>query len=591
MSHQTLQYPMDKDKAGRSYWGVIHNTAAVYPDNPTEEQKQNAEFFYKYLIENFVCPDCVNHAREYMAANKPDFSSRLSLSSYFCNMHNEVNKKLGKKIHDCSSLTTKGVSHDNTTCTTCNIKKSGLNDNLEDYKTTLRNTILSVCKEEGLTPPNIHFQPCPDNTSTSCIIYDTTRMKDGVYFGDADIYINPYSASLRTVLHETKHYADLKKGKPLLEVPTDTYAINKINQHFQFDSYKNDIKDNGKLMMDEQVLVAKDNNNENIQLIPIKNDIFGTSNKREVKYDQIALKTFYDYPSLHRINSLYEKGAAYRGKEEINSAEGEVHKNVFVPDNNDDFILSSLNGIFSWPASLVGVSPSTMTMTYVGSMVTNVMMYLIRSNLSTFGTSVFSLFASVSLFTGAAIFKNSIGQGDRGFIQGIVSMFLSAGINNLVPQKREVMSEGLRLFIEGIKSFDLGKIKESMMFDEDAFTMNKAIRPIQEKTQKIANALLGSESGPSIRDLQMASRSNFDARNYSPQTFATGDKNTIPSYANSDLKSVAGAYERTRNIIGGGNSPNATALNNIDLNDLANELNSGIADLDLDADSYEILQM
>lgn len=597
MSQQTITYPQDKETAGKSWWTVIHNLAAEYPKEPTQTDKIKAKRAFSYLIDNFVCMECVSHAKDYIKKNgEPDYSSKYTLSSYFCNMHNNVNERLGKQKYDCSSILSNVTAHDNATCPTCTVKKPELINDLENYKKNARNMILSICKEESISPPNVHFQPCPDNTSTSCITYDQNRMKDGVLFGDADIYINPYSASLRTIIHETKHYVDLKKGNNLSEVPTDNYAIDKINRHFNFDSYKSQMDEHSKLM---------DTTTSDIKLLPIKNDVFA---RKEIKFDQLNLRTYHDYPSLHRINNMFANGGGSAGKPptQIGAAESipneslpdEDKKNVFVPENNDDFILSGLNGIFTWPASLVGVPASTMSMQYVGSLVTNVAMYIIASNFSTFGSSMVSTLSAIFMFTGSAIFKNSIGQGDRGFIQGIIGMLLSHGINSLTPQKRAVMSEGLRLFIEGLKSFDLSKIKEAFFFDDESFIINKSIKPapiVKSLTdnEKVANALLASSAGVGgTRDTQLASRRDYDMRNFVTNALSVGDKNTVPNYANSDLRSVANSYERKRQILNQSAGPSAaSSLNDLDIDTLSNEIQSGINDFELDSNTYEILQM
>ena len=596
-----LKYPQDKDTAGSQFWGVIHNIAAKYPNHPTDIDKKKARGFLSYLISHFVCQDCVREAAEYIKNNRIDYSSRNSLSEYFCKMHNAVNERLGKPTVDCDSILDghSVVSHDNTTCTTCNVKKEGdIKTNLEDFKKSARNIVLSICREESIAPPNIHFQPCPDKASTSCITYDSGRIKEGVYFGDADIYINPYSASLRTVIHETKHYVDLKKGRSLGEVDADNYAIDKINQHFTFDTYKNEPAVNA-VHMDETT---------NRDLLPITNDVF---DKKPNPISVGDLSTKYDYPSLNRLNGMLDERIQKAASDRV--VEGRVAEpveNKFIAENNNDFILSSLNSVFAWPASLVGVSPSSLNMQYTGSFITQVIMYLINSNLSTFGAAMVGFVGSVGLFTGSAIFKGAISQGDRGFIQGIVSMFLTSGINSLTPAKRGVMGEGLRLLIEGVKTFDLMKIKEAFFFDDEAFKLNKSINgegakqngkphKIDPKTgyrnDAVANALAASV-GPAdyktsmdvspIRGMQLASQRQFDASN--PSNYMTGDKNTVPNYSNSTLESIANSYARKRSIFGGGTPVNN--LEGIDMDQLADEL-GGLADMEVDSNTYEVLQL
>ncbi len=129
-----LKYPVDRERAGSAWWSVIHNMAAQYPSKPTEIDRRKMRNFLNYLISNFVCIDCVNHAAAYIKNNRIDFSSRNSLSEYFCRMHNDVNQKLGKPIVDCDSiLDGKHVRTDTATCTTCNVKRSASTSEAEKW--------------------------------------------------------------------------------------------------------------------------------------------------------------------------------------------------------------------------------------------------------------------------------------------------------------------------------------------------------------------------------------------------------------------------------------------------------------------------
>lgn len=595
---QTLQYPNDKIVAGKAYWQTIHNIAAQYPNYPTTNDKVKAKNFFTYLIDNFVCNECTNHAKEYIKKHEPDYSSKKALSKYFCDFHNHVNNKLGKPIVNCDLILNGNVNHDKATCPTC--KVGGIKKNFDELKTSARNLILNMCKEENVEPPAIHFTPCPDNTSTSCLVYDANKMHDGVYVGNADIFINPYSASFRTIGHETKHYIDLKKGNPITEGPADDYAIEKINKHFDFDTYKNESAPNNKVM-DEATNIV-DTSGNNITVTSLNNDIFVKPNP--TSYKNLGLTTHFDYPSLNRINNMLDstppkKGIAGDVEEQ---ATGPV-ENVLSAENTDDFLLSGLNKIFEWPASLVGVKASSLNQMYVGSFVTSVLQYLIASNLSTFGASTFSLFTAVSTFIASAIFKNSISPGDRVVIQGVIAMFLASGINSLVPQKREVMAEGLRLFVEGIKEMNLDKLKQAFFFDEKAFSIQKSINTPDPSKQTVfkndvSNAYIGIDGVPQnpsmmvnpTRRTQLGSQRDYDAR-VAPNNYMSGDKNTVaPNYTNSTLEAIANSYARKRQLPTGGSGNVSQNLEGIDLNQLTEELNE-IADMNIDANTYEILPM
>lgn len=50
--------PLDKDELGRSTWNLLHTMAAVYPNKPTESQKQDVKTFFGVLSRNYPCEFC-----------------------------------------------------------------------------------------------------------------------------------------------------------------------------------------------------------------------------------------------------------------------------------------------------------------------------------------------------------------------------------------------------------------------------------------------------------------------------------------------------------------------------------------------------
>lgn len=49
---------MDKDELGRSTWNLLHTMAAVYPDKPSDEQKQDVKSFFSILSRTYPCDVC-----------------------------------------------------------------------------------------------------------------------------------------------------------------------------------------------------------------------------------------------------------------------------------------------------------------------------------------------------------------------------------------------------------------------------------------------------------------------------------------------------------------------------------------------------
>lgn len=86
---------------GPDLWKVLHRYSLAYPRNqPPEETQKAARAFYnshKYLL---PCPYCRAHYAKYFDEHFTDETtkSRASLVKWVFDLHNEVNKRLGKPI-------------------------------------------------------------------------------------------------------------------------------------------------------------------------------------------------------------------------------------------------------------------------------------------------------------------------------------------------------------------------------------------------------------------------------------------------------------------------------------------------------------
>ncbi|KAI0076603.1 FAD-dependent thiol oxidase [Panus rudis PR-1116 ss-1] len=94
--------PPDVEILGRSTWTFLHTTAAYYPEKPTPNQRANMLTLIRSLPVLYPCTHCASHLGETMKAHPPDVSGRLGLSRWFCEVHNEVNERLGKKKFPCT---------------------------------------------------------------------------------------------------------------------------------------------------------------------------------------------------------------------------------------------------------------------------------------------------------------------------------------------------------------------------------------------------------------------------------------------------------------------------------------------------------
>lgn len=86
---------------GSSTWGFLHTMAAYYPDNPTDEQKIEMKSFFRTFSKFYPCPTCAEDLREQLKEKPPEVESQTKLSKWLCEVHNNVNKKIGKPEFDC----------------------------------------------------------------------------------------------------------------------------------------------------------------------------------------------------------------------------------------------------------------------------------------------------------------------------------------------------------------------------------------------------------------------------------------------------------------------------------------------------------
>ena len=83
---------------GPFFWHTIHIVAIGYPKNPTYIDKKCAKEFYESLAYLIPCSVCRTHYKEHITSNPltPFLDSRTDLIKWTIDIHNSVNKMLGK---------------------------------------------------------------------------------------------------------------------------------------------------------------------------------------------------------------------------------------------------------------------------------------------------------------------------------------------------------------------------------------------------------------------------------------------------------------------------------------------------------------
>lgn len=101
MPNSFKQEPIDSWQLGNHTWNFLHTMAAKYPQNPSEETKQEMRSFISSFAKFYPCEPCAEDFRDWIKTNEPNVESRNALSFWFCDAHNAVSTKLGKPTFDC----------------------------------------------------------------------------------------------------------------------------------------------------------------------------------------------------------------------------------------------------------------------------------------------------------------------------------------------------------------------------------------------------------------------------------------------------------------------------------------------------------
>ncbi|KAI1945585.1 Flavin-linked sulfhydryl oxidase of the mitochondrial IMS [Ophidiomyces ophidiicola] len=98
--------PADVEMLGRSTWTLLHTMAASYPTTANTQQQDDMRSFLSLFSKLYPCWVCADDFRAWMndpsGKNKPKVKGRAEFGNWMCEAHNEVNRKLGKKVFDCA---------------------------------------------------------------------------------------------------------------------------------------------------------------------------------------------------------------------------------------------------------------------------------------------------------------------------------------------------------------------------------------------------------------------------------------------------------------------------------------------------------
>ena len=82
----------------------LHSITLNYPENPTEEQKQTYKTFFESLSGVLPCPGCSEHYKQHFNKYPIQLDNKNSLTKWLMQIHNEVNKSIGKNIMNINDV-------------------------------------------------------------------------------------------------------------------------------------------------------------------------------------------------------------------------------------------------------------------------------------------------------------------------------------------------------------------------------------------------------------------------------------------------------------------------------------------------------
>ena len=93
--------PLNRAELGRAAWAYLHTLAAYYPLQPSVQQQSDMRRLMVLMMSQYPCLYCRDRSMEEVERNAPRVTSRGALSEWVCELHNEVNERLGKPSFDC----------------------------------------------------------------------------------------------------------------------------------------------------------------------------------------------------------------------------------------------------------------------------------------------------------------------------------------------------------------------------------------------------------------------------------------------------------------------------------------------------------
>jgi len=106
-----MEFKPEKKDWGPNAWSFIHYVALGYPEKPDDNDKENYKTFYSNLRNVLPCHKCAKKYQSHLEdiPIDPALVGPSELFRWTINIHNEVNKELGKRIYSYEEVSDKYI--------------------------------------------------------------------------------------------------------------------------------------------------------------------------------------------------------------------------------------------------------------------------------------------------------------------------------------------------------------------------------------------------------------------------------------------------------------------------------------------------
>ena len=90
---------------GKSTWSLLHTIAARINETSYKKLKHELHQLFIQICSNLPCPECARHAREFIKIVRLEtIPTKQLFRSMLYQFHNNVNKRIGKPIHNMKTI-------------------------------------------------------------------------------------------------------------------------------------------------------------------------------------------------------------------------------------------------------------------------------------------------------------------------------------------------------------------------------------------------------------------------------------------------------------------------------------------------------